>query len=513
MRFFLSAILLASTSLAAWAQTGLHQPFANNGVAVFDTGTCSRIIVQPDGRILVTGAIKSTGIMYPALVSRFLDDGNFDPSFGQGGSIFFSPDPNSVFFRAHLPLAVALQQDGKIVIGAALGTVTSTNGDSIMLTRLLPNGTPDNSFGTNGLVIRHLSDNVLGDDALTSIALQPDGKIITYGTAYGPPAQGANKRLALARFLPDGGVDSSFGSNGKVLTDISANAPTTNDVALAGNGRIVAGAKFSLAGIGSVWAAVRYRPDGKRDSTFGINGVAYATVAGLSFSKNTKLQADGKVVISGYNDSLTVIRFDTTGLPDASFGTAGRLRIEAADKAGGLVFQSNGSMIVGATGADSAFVIHRRLPNGSPDPSFGTGGRISTKVLPKFNVINDLALLPDGKIIAAGYGEKLPSPNHAPFGLLACYTASGTAVEHVKARSTVSIWPNPASGFVVIDAGSKDEVSEVALYGLDGRLIKKARLPENKTWALPDVPKCMYLLQVTLKSGDNAAQMLQIAGL
>ncbi len=166
--------------------------------------------------------------------------------------------------------AVAIQADGKIVAAGYSG-----HGDvmyDFLLARYTTSGKLDGSFGSGGKVLT----DVGVDDYAFSVAVQPDGKIVAAGLST---AKGSGD-FALVRYTKSGALDASFGSGGKVLTDLGANSyDGASAVAVQADGKIVA-AGFSRAKGSGDFALVRYTTSGKLDASFGLGGKVLTNLGG-----------------------------------------------------------------------------------------------------------------------------------------------------------------------------------------------------------------------------------------
>jgi uncharacterized delta-60 repeat protein len=156
------------------------------------------VALQPDGRIVQVGFTKVAGRFDFAVDRLSVPDGNFDNSFGSGGTVLV--DFGSDSFAS----ADAIQPDGKIVV---VGNSGPNATQDFAVTRLLANGNVDGSFGGSGRVLIDAG----GDDFGHDVALQPDGKIVVAGN-FGDDA-------GVARLNADGTLDTSFGSGGKARVD------------------------------------------------------------------------------------------------------------------------------------------------------------------------------------------------------------------------------------------------------------------------------------------------------
>jgi len=211
----------------------------------------SAVAIQPDGKIVVAGS-SNNGTANDFAVIRYNEDGTLDPAFGKGGIVITSihdGDDNAS--------GVAVQADGKIVVAGS-----SNNGSDFdfALIRYNANGTLDPAFGTGGIVlvdIRH------GDDHVSAVAIQPDGKIVVAGYS--------NTDVALARLKANGTLDAAFGKSGKVITSIQSGEDEASAVSIQPDGKIVAAGNTNN-GSDNDFAIIRYTESGTFDPDFGAGG-------------------------------------------------------------------------------------------------------------------------------------------------------------------------------------------------------------------------------------------------
>jgi uncharacterized delta-60 repeat protein len=249
-------------------------------------------------------------------------------------------------------------------------------------------------------------------DAVAGVAVQPDGKIVAAGSSQ---AADSSSEFALARYLPNGRLDRSFGASGRVLTGFGPNGrATASSVALQRDGKIV------VAGTaGHAFAVARYRPNGTLDRSFGAGG-RVLTRFGQRWAdaSSIAIQRDGKIVVAGSSAGLfALVRYRRDGSLDRSFGDRGRVltRFGSGDfwRASALVLQRDGRMVA-AGGQDLGMGIRsnamaRYLPNGRLDPSFGVGGELTLTLTTSSSLYMDggpiaVVIQRDGKIVAAGVG-------------------------------------------------------------------------------------------------------------
>jgi uncharacterized delta-60 repeat protein len=235
-------------------------------------------------------------------------------------------------------------------------------------------------------------------------------------------------------------LDSAFGGDGRVTTDLSAAVPTEDgisDVAVQPDGKIIAaGLRNSST---DQWMAIaRYLPDGRLDKTFGGGGVALTHFRGGAFAREVALQPDGKIVAAGdtwigsprFVSAFAVARFNSDGTLDKTFSTDGRVRTPIGDDdsyAFALALQSDGRIVVGGGATEagaSVFAIARYTADGSLDGSFGAGGTTTTSFGTPEAWASDVAVQADGDIVAVGIAG---SAQNGSAIALARYGSDGSA--------------------------------------------------------------------------------------
>jgi uncharacterized delta-60 repeat protein len=257
----------------------LDTTFANSGIASAINETTTDLLLQPDGKILVAGATTGPGQQSEDTVVRLNADGSADTSF------------QAVLLPATYPGIVdrtprlALAPDGTIIVlvGMSFG--------SAILGRYHPDGSPDLAFGSGGLI--YVSTPQF--QPFTALARQPDGRILTAGTAMEGP-------ILLSRFNANGNLDDTLGGSGRVSTPIINPQSTVSPIGLLlqPDGRILAAGNFTFMNA-STFALVRYNPNGSTDTGFGSNGIADFTAppGDGSSAGAVVLQPDGKIVVAG----------------------------------------------------------------------------------------------------------------------------------------------------------------------------------------------------------------------
>jgi len=201
------------------------------------------VLTNANGDVFIAVSVSDQRSNYTR-IAKYLPDGRLDSSYGNAG---YSD-------AVKLDVSCAAFQGDKIIVAGAGNFYNS----DFILARYTADGVLDSSFGVNGRVKTDFNGS---DDYVNAIALRGD-KIIAAGYTVSVTNPGFNYNFALARYTTDGTLDSSFGVNGRVITDCNSYYDQANAIALQGEKIIVGGT-----------ALVRYTADGRLDSTFGVNGI------------------------------------------------------------------------------------------------------------------------------------------------------------------------------------------------------------------------------------------------
>lgn len=223
-----------------------------------------------------------------------------------------------------------------------------------------------------------------------------------------------------------GDLDTSFDGDGKWIGP--TNTLQAAAVAIQSDGKIVAGG-YGLTGAGGTdFAVARLSTNGTLDVTFDGDGIVFTDVASASTDElgDLVIQPDGMILGAGKSafTNLCLIRYQTNGVPDASFGTGGKVIIADVQHVEAIILQPDGRILVGGTKAND-FCVWRFTTNGVLDASFGGGsGFVQTDILGagRSDSVRDLALQSDGKIVAGG--GHINSSDTPDFALVR-YTTNG----------------------------------------------------------------------------------------
>jgi len=267
-------------------------------------------------------------------------------------------------------------------------------------------GQIDLSFGNSGRVVTQFA----GKATAAAILVQPGGKICAIGFAPQPGEPG-HYGPAIVRYTLSGSLDTGFGLDGTYLHETGYFQTEIYTAAVRPDGRLLLAGRVSRQFGGFDWFLLGLDASGLPDPSFGDNGQVVADVGYSSKILDVAVQPDGKIVATGWADAeLGVMRFDANGTPDQSFGDGGKVVIPVPNdriSAEAVAVQPDGKVVVaGQQYAD--VVVARFTSSGERDPDFGEAGivrynppfcQLTLSSLPK---IGDVAIQADGKIVVLG---------------------------------------------------------------------------------------------------------------
>ncbi|MEU4273310.1 delta-60 repeat domain-containing protein, partial [Streptomyces sp. NPDC026092] len=288
---------------------------------------------------------------------------------------------------------------GGLAVVAGLALVLALPGAA-----LAAPGDLDPGFGGDGTVLTDAG----GEEAGNDVVVQSDGKVVVVGTDA-PDSLG---NFALVRYLADGSLDSTFGSGGRVSTDIGGFVDNAEAAAVQSDGKIVV-AGSSGTGFEECcrFTVARYTATGSLDTTFGDGGVAFLSAFGQPASAmDVAVRSDGRIVAAGYTGGLfAAARLLADGTPDATFDGDGMVTTDPAPslEEGGtgrsLALQSDGKIVVGGDVGTTRFdfMLMRYNADGSLDTGFSGDGMQRTD-FGAYEGAEEVAVQADGKIVAMG---------------------------------------------------------------------------------------------------------------
>lgn len=372
-----------------------------------------------DGKVLA-GGFTDSGLGGDFALARYNPDGTLDTSFGFSGRMQTDFGGNDTCFDVGVLVTGVNANDPILVIAVGLA-FDGANSNAAIACYDWVTGLPVAAFGGTGKVTLNLG----GDEDFQSVVFQPGNKIVAGGSSDG----GGDAEFALVRFLTNGSFDPSFGSSGLVLTDFFGEGDACYDLAVQADGKILAGGVATSGGAGR-FTIVRYTPEGSLDTSFGSGGKVFVTFPGFSSADCEKIAVlpDGKIVGVGNvsSDAIALVRLNPDGSLDTTFGSGGTV-VTAGTGAGfldgipGLVLQGDGKILVMGRG----FKVIRVRQNGTLDTAFGQGGSTTVDFGKGFNYAAGATIRANGTVVVAG--SISPTFGTGDFAIASLKTAQGDA--------------------------------------------------------------------------------------
>lgn len=283
----------------------------------------------------------------------------------------------------------------------------------------------DKDFGNDGKVVANFQDQY---NHCNAIAIQSDSKILIAGYT----GHAGFSDFVIIRYNSDGSIDSAFGESGKVSTDFASVNERAQSVAVQQDGKIVV-----AGGTNDFFALARYNSHGIIDSLFGEHGKVTTNIRdyGHYMCGSMAVLQDGKLLLAGsigYYGAL--VRYNSDGSPDDSFGEEGRVILDFGNMGDEYVFvsmalqQDNKIVVAGFSYvSDYDFTVLRYNENGTLDSQFGEDGKAIADIMDSSDDrATSVVIQPDGKIIVAGWSGVFGVESRGwDFGL-ARFNADGT---------------------------------------------------------------------------------------
>lgn len=370
--------------------------------------------LQSDGKMLVAGRTHSgSGPNHrDAVIVRLLPDGSLDNAFGSGGVVRYTTVNLGCFNPEWFFDLLVLDDDRFLAAGYDQRGCDAPYRDFLVV-RYQADGTVDQVFS------EYPSFHGNRDEA-QAVAVQADGKVLAAGWAQSVSGQDATTDVAVARWNPDGTLDTSFDGEGEWLLDVNGDMDRIDAVVVQPDGKIV------LAGQTRVndqtdWLVIRLHPDGSLDTSFDGDGMLTLDHAGFNdAASGLLLQDDGTIVVGGTvspdgatNDAM-VVCLNPDGTLDTAFGTGGQVLLDHAgqDNTGSALAWHDGDkiLVAGRTfdGTYHHFALTRVLPDGTPDVHFGVDGWHITAFDTSSSIAGAVAVQSDHRILLAGHTESVP---------------------------------------------------------------------------------------------------------
>jgi uncharacterized delta-60 repeat protein len=348
---------------------------------------------------LAVVAVLALGLAAPGVAAGAA--GDRDPSFGAGGFTILD-DPVAA---GELLTDLVLLPDGKVVGGGLRGA-----SQGFLLARFNANGSPDAGFGAGGISALPYSGMDGQTRAIARLDVQPDGKILAAGLG----SQTATDAFAITRYTADGaGLDPGFNGGAPVVFRPANESSDAFDVDSAPAGKVVAVGEIKPGGVGQV-AVVRRTDSGAPDMSFSGDGeIVIDLPGGSEQALAVEVLADGSMLVAGSAASgAFLLKLTEAGALDGGFGGGGfaiRDLGSSASPSGNIqdvhVLPDGRILATGDSDGPGSlqFFAARFTASGDLDPTFATGGVLRRDPTAADDAGSALAVLPDGRIVIAGY--------------------------------------------------------------------------------------------------------------
>lgn len=520
IRIFLLALLFigfSSNHLHAQGEGAPDLSFNGAGYWVKDFGfndNLNAVLIQSDNKIVVTGVALSSAFQGELIVVRLNPDGTPDASFGTGGVFTYTSPAESYGYEIHeMPT-------GELLIGG-ISISLNTGYADVLLLRLKANGTLDTDFGNGGTVIHSFTNF---DDFLQGMDVQADGKIVVSGTVSDISGFDIFNTPAIMRFTADGDVDTSFGTDGVTRFPAVAIDNELNSCRVLPDGKIVASGHYMNTFTGATdfdILVVKVDEQGTPDAGFGTEGkVTTAIYGGIDDAFGMDIDAEGRIVVGGFTTQpvtlsfdLAILRYLPNGELDTNFGENGFVLYDNTpyDVCNDLAIQPDGKIVaVGGTGDflfPKKFAVWRYLSDGSADTSFGIDGLATLEIFQDSNhEFNGVALQGDGKIVAAG--KALDLNNDV---VVARFDVHTSATQQPSTLAPAEwVYPNPAVGEVhfqlPVDRNWNESV--IRIYDMQGRQRAAFPVTAARTDAVLNVEPGVYTYRIFTNEQVFAGKVL-----
>lgn len=478
-----------------------------------------QMLVQPDGKTLLLGYSGDTSTTNNHHVLIRLDiDGQLDVSFGENGKVklpSINHESRSDRYERYGDFgAIALQSDNKII---AVGKREGSTHHNIILLRYTSEGILDTTFKKEEVAIEDIEIWA----KKIRLCIQEDDKILIAGSS--------NNNLLLTRFNHNGLIDSTFGDFGKVITNIGKRDAPAKILLQKDQKIIVIGRTNNYSGEKSEFALARFLPNGELDTSFGQEGKVKTTIGRGEEARPADgvIQKDGKIIVLGsakgdYQTDHAMARYHPDGQLDKTFGNKGKTITSVSpyrDEGTAIALQPDGKIMVAGNSQEwaSHLTLIRYHENGRLDYTFGDKGKQRPYLSVHGSVVASM-MLQDNKVILAGNLrlESRPNSDFLVIRFLSDFNV-GTINFQSQANNAL-VYPNPIKTTVNLEYSLENpEILTIQLINLNGSILKTYLQNQyqkagdyQKTIELPiNLPKGVYFLKITSPNGQFAVKIVK----
>jgi uncharacterized delta-60 repeat protein len=411
-----------------------------------------QIIITPTNKILAIGAIYTN--QWFLYLAQYNTNGTLDTSFGTNGRKNIDLGPSVT-----MTVGNAIYTSDNMILIAANSFFSDGDFKIVKCNKF---GILESTFGGTGIVtLDGISNDIEG-----RIALRSDGKILLSGNSNASPAQNTLKQHVLMLVNSDGNLESSFGTNGKIFTNFwSNNSQEIRSMALLSDDSIlISGHYYTNNTTQNDGFVSKFNSNGTLDTTFGVNGVRVISfsdsVGSLQMNdyiNKMTTQTDGKIVIVGFTNGFNV---------------------------------------------NNKFCIARLNAVGTIDISFGVNGQIVLPIFGFDDVITDVKIQSDGKVVVSGL-TKINSLDRSYVVARLTPNSTLSSSEINSNNNAIKLYPNPAKDKITItgmDLQFSNRKCNAILMSVDGKEIKSLNFTTSNDsfdFYLNEVSSGVYILKIS----------------
>lgn len=502
--FLILVFIIVSCSL--FGQTPvLDTSYANAGYAngISNGSFVNYAQMLPDDSIIIIGEPNSNTEFY---AEKFLSNGQRDTSFGNNGFILHESLLNS----KEEPSGMIIQPDGKILVAGKADVNPSLFGtyDNVFVARMMPDGSLDMSFGTNGYVKVDLGTN---DDEAWGIALDSLGNIYVLATLQ--TTNGNESRLL--KFTDTGVLDSTFAVNGVLDLYFQADTQITDVITDSNDNLFLSGVVENANQVNDA-VILKMDQNGMLDTTYGSNGMVTLSdgmntngVARSFFTPSGELLIAHAVFSAAIGRQVRVSRFLANGSFDTTFNATGQLYLDPSLNSYTTFFPYDIKLL-----PDGNYLILNDLirnnnydlyffkitPNGVLDTSFNSSGEFWLDRSTHQDYHRDIHIESDGEVIISG----MSTDNTTRFNTLTKFDGISTLSIHSTNEIVINLFPNPVNDMITI--ASNLPIKQVTIYNSNGHSVLETK--DHSQINITNFASGLYFLQVITDNG--ATQMVKL---
>lgn len=498
------AFFFAIINVTSYAQTAgtLDSTFNGTGKYTFDFGfqdNLNDVKIQPDQKIVCTGVALNTGFMGELKVIRLNPDGTPDNTFATNGIFTYLVTSETYGVESFI------RNDGKIVV-AGLAATTFGYYD-FLLVRLNSDGSLDSTFGTNGSAVANISSR---DDLTQAMTVQSDGKILISGTItdsinyYNNPS--------IIRFTENGTIDSTFGINGITMIPALDIDNEATSIAIQSDGKIVMAGHYSKVFTGAMdfdVLVVRVDTNGVPDATFGNNGVVKTSInGGIDDSFGIALDSAQNIFVGGFTTlpftltlDMVLLKYDNAGVLDPGFGNAGIVTFNNADEdvAYDLKIQADNKIVLGG-GSGLGFFGPRAIAVWRYLPNGTPDNSFGTNGFVTTYIGPGFQDINTMALQADGKivgAGKFYNTTQNDIFVLRYLNDVSSSVTELPGHNSFSVYPNPSSTAFAISGLTPGFKNEIVILNAIGQIAYSA-ISENSTMSIQTgkIPDGIYFVRV-----------------